>query len=317
MKPFFIFIIAFLWATSVYAQDLIVLRDGNIIEAKVTEITPTEIKYKRSNNLNGPTIVIDKADVLSIRYENRSVEIINPLPTARRQEQEPRQITPTTQGGQQSTQTGQQNSQTGQQGGQVYRPGSSGASNSSGQRRAPIKPQTALDPDDLTVAINANPAGLLLYGSSVCLELGKGKFNFELNLIIPAGLASGFTGGFGALTTFNRFWHKPNGGFYLGGGIGYIFQKNYYEYVFDGLINSSFMSGNLNSHLLTVGLNLGYKFVLESGLYFRTGACIGGGVDFGAMDVNSIISIIPFFNIPSVSVVRFYAKPDLTIGYCF
>jgi hypothetical protein len=266
MKPFFDFLIVCLWASYIYAQDLIVLRDGNIIEAKVTEITPTEIKYKRSNNLNGPTIVIYKDDVLSIRYENRTVEIINPLPTARRQEQEPRQITPTTQGGQQNN-----------QGTQVYRPGNSGAGNSSGQRRTPPKPQTALDPDELTVAINANPAGLLLYGSSVCLELGKGKFNFELNLIIPAGLVSGFSGGFGALTTFNRFWHKPNGGFYLGEGIEYIIQNNYYEYVFDGLINSIFMSGNLNSHLLTAGLNLGYKFVLESGLYFRTGACIGGG----------------------------------------
>jgi hypothetical protein len=284
----------------VYAQDLIVLRDGNIIEAKVTEISPSEIKYKRSSNLNGPTIVILKDDVLSIRYENRSVEIINPLPTARRPE-ENQQITPTTPAGQQGNQN---------------RPNTA-----TGQRRPPAKPQTALDPNELTVAINANPAGLLTFGPSVCLELGKGKFNFELNLIIPSALVSGFTGGFGGLATFNGFWHKPNGGFYLGGGIGYIFQKNYYDgYVYDGTgfngdnFYSMYRAGYFNSHLLTWGLNLGYKFVLSSGLYFRTGAFLGAGFDFGA---RNIIKEFASDGWKYHSRWRFYAKPDLTIGYVF
>lgn len=80
-----ILIIAFVlfgWSVfSANAQDLIVLRDGNVIEAKVTEITPTEIKYKRFNNLNGPVIVISKTDVLSIRYENKTTEVINQSPS--------------------------------------------------------------------------------------------------------------------------------------------------------------------------------------------------------------------------------------------
>lgn len=62
---------------NVNAQDLVILKDGSVIEAKVTEITPTEIKYKRFNHLTGPVIVISKADVLSIRYENGTTEIIN------------------------------------------------------------------------------------------------------------------------------------------------------------------------------------------------------------------------------------------------
>jgi hypothetical protein len=64
------------------AQDLIILRDGNVIEAKVTEISPTEIRYKRADNLNGPTIVILRNTVLSIRYENGIVEVINASPSA-------------------------------------------------------------------------------------------------------------------------------------------------------------------------------------------------------------------------------------------
>jgi len=67
---------------SANAQDLIILRDGNVIEAKVIEISQTEIRYLRFNHLDGPVIVISRGDVLSIRYENMTVEIINPSPSA-------------------------------------------------------------------------------------------------------------------------------------------------------------------------------------------------------------------------------------------
>jgi len=79
MKHFFILAIVLFFAggiISVNAQDLIILRNGNIIEAKVMEISPTEIRYKRLNNLNGPMIVIPADSVLSIRYENGITEVI-------------------------------------------------------------------------------------------------------------------------------------------------------------------------------------------------------------------------------------------------
>ena len=62
---------------SVNAQDLIILKNGNTIEAKVLEISPTEIRYKRFDHQDGPTVVIMAVDVLSIRYENGRTEIIN------------------------------------------------------------------------------------------------------------------------------------------------------------------------------------------------------------------------------------------------
>jgi len=70
---------------SISAQDLIILRDGNIIEARVTEISQTGISYKRFNHLDGPVIIIARGDVLSIRYENKTVELINPVPVTRQQ----------------------------------------------------------------------------------------------------------------------------------------------------------------------------------------------------------------------------------------
>jgi hypothetical protein len=67
-------------AFCVKAQDLIILRDGNVIESKVMEISVSEIRYKRFDHLDGPMIVIARADVLSIRYENGKNEIMNTAP---------------------------------------------------------------------------------------------------------------------------------------------------------------------------------------------------------------------------------------------
>jgi hypothetical protein len=64
------------------AQDLIALHDGNVIRAQVTEISPTEIRYRRFDHLDGPVLVIPAANVLSIRFETGRVEIITPIPPA-------------------------------------------------------------------------------------------------------------------------------------------------------------------------------------------------------------------------------------------
>jgi hypothetical protein len=45
----------------------IVMKDGDIIEANVLQITPTEIKYKRCGKPNDPELVIYKKDVLSVK----------------------------------------------------------------------------------------------------------------------------------------------------------------------------------------------------------------------------------------------------------
>ena len=80
MKQFYFFASVFLFAGglfSVNAQDLIVLKNGNMIEAKVMEIAPSEIRYKRFDHLDGPTIVVSSNDVLSVRYENGKLEIFS------------------------------------------------------------------------------------------------------------------------------------------------------------------------------------------------------------------------------------------------
>lgn len=57
-------------ATSVFAQDVIVKKDGSTILSKVVEIGTEEVKYKKHSNQNGPTYTIQKAEIQAINYEN-------------------------------------------------------------------------------------------------------------------------------------------------------------------------------------------------------------------------------------------------------
>jgi hypothetical protein len=235
MKSFCIFTVVFLFLgiCSIAAQDLIVLRDGNMIEAKVIEISPTEIRYKRSDNLEGPTIIIPADRVLSIKYKNGAQEIIN-------------------------------------------------ADTNTGQKNKPVDTTPAMDPDKFIFAMSANLGissafaakfgGEFLFVPSVCLEFGKGHFNSEVHIFMSGGLV-----------TFNYFWPNRVGGFYLGGGCGGGGWENLAadEY---GLL------------FPTVGLNIGWKFVTQSGVYFRTGTYLG---------------VIYYYGL------GVYIRPDLAIGYCF
>lgn len=60
---------------TVYAQDVITKRTGEKIEAKVLEISTTEIKYKRYSNLEGPTYIVPKAEILLIQYADKTNEV--------------------------------------------------------------------------------------------------------------------------------------------------------------------------------------------------------------------------------------------------
>ena len=55
-------------------KDIIVLNSRDTIKAKILEVSPTEVKYKKLNYLNGPTFVIYKSDISTITYGNGDVE---------------------------------------------------------------------------------------------------------------------------------------------------------------------------------------------------------------------------------------------------
>lgn len=66
------------------AQDIIVRKTGEEIKAKVEQVSDTEIKYRKAENLNGPLYSVAKADVFMIKYENGTRDVFGnqPVPAA-------------------------------------------------------------------------------------------------------------------------------------------------------------------------------------------------------------------------------------------
>ena len=59
-----------------FSQDVITPVLGNDIQAKVIEVTKTDIAYKKWDNPNGPTLIIAKSDVLVISYADGKKEVL-------------------------------------------------------------------------------------------------------------------------------------------------------------------------------------------------------------------------------------------------
>ncbi|MFA5781370.1 MAG: CsgG/HfaB family protein [Bacteroidales bacterium] len=59
------------------AQDIIMLKTGDEIKTKVIEVTSDQVKYKRYDNLNGPTYSYGKGEVFKITYESGKTEVMS------------------------------------------------------------------------------------------------------------------------------------------------------------------------------------------------------------------------------------------------
>lgn len=62
-------------STTAIAQDVIIFKNGEEKNVKVIEILPTEIKYKKFENLDGPLYAEEKAKIFMIRYENGQKDV--------------------------------------------------------------------------------------------------------------------------------------------------------------------------------------------------------------------------------------------------
>gem|GEM_PF-2554378 len=60
---------------SAYTQDKIRTTSGETINAKVTEVSKDEVKYKKSSNPDGPVYVLRKQEISSIVYQNGEKEV--------------------------------------------------------------------------------------------------------------------------------------------------------------------------------------------------------------------------------------------------
>ena len=77
MKRIIIFLNLIIYVTLLNAQDIIITKDSKRIEAKITEINTTTIKYKKWNYQDGPDIYENKNNIAVIMWGNGEVEVFN------------------------------------------------------------------------------------------------------------------------------------------------------------------------------------------------------------------------------------------------
>jgi len=81
--------------------DVLLLQNADEIAVKILEIDERNIKYKRCDNVNGPTYSISKSRVALIKYANGTKEVVMPEPNYKVAEQDkppkpemPRKVNP-------------------------------------------------------------------------------------------------------------------------------------------------------------------------------------------------------------------------------
>lgn len=75
MKKLLLPALLMLVGLSLSAQDVIVRRNGQSVEARITEVNPDNVRYKRFDNPDGPTFTILISDIQSITYENGTTDV--------------------------------------------------------------------------------------------------------------------------------------------------------------------------------------------------------------------------------------------------
>ena len=74
MKKTLTLTVALLATFNLFAQDIIITSDAKRIEAKILEVSSSEIKYKEFNNLEGPTFILTNDELNTVIYQNGTVK---------------------------------------------------------------------------------------------------------------------------------------------------------------------------------------------------------------------------------------------------
>ena len=75
MKKLFVFMFMLFTASTIFAQDVITLSNGETINGQVAEVGINEVKYYKSSNLQGPVYIAAKSEVRQIIYANGSKDV--------------------------------------------------------------------------------------------------------------------------------------------------------------------------------------------------------------------------------------------------
>jgi len=75
MKTFLL--LSLLISATLSAQDIITLKNGEEIKAKVTAVNPNDIQYRKFNDNDGPLYTKYKSEVFMIKYANGSKDVFS------------------------------------------------------------------------------------------------------------------------------------------------------------------------------------------------------------------------------------------------
>lgn len=77
MKKLLSFATCLLVSSFIWSQDVLTLHNGEEVNVKVVEISATELKYKKFENVDGPIYSMGLKNVFMIVYENGTKDIFN------------------------------------------------------------------------------------------------------------------------------------------------------------------------------------------------------------------------------------------------
>ncbi|MDI1356241.1 MAG: hypothetical protein PSX36_15090 [bacterium] len=69
-----------LLANLLSAQDVILMKDGSEVQAKIIEINDLDVKYKKADYTTGPTYSARKTAIFYVKYENGTKDVFNEQP---------------------------------------------------------------------------------------------------------------------------------------------------------------------------------------------------------------------------------------------
>jgi hypothetical protein len=223
-------------ASFLFAQDMIVLKNGDEIKAKVLEITPTTIEYKKFDDPNGPTISIPKTEVRMVKYENGTKDLLEGKSSSSKRKRR--------------------------------------SGEHSGERSADSKPnRVGFYVDPLGFLEFGPMVGAEITIRSRFLIDASLRF-FPLGVLSYVTEATGNDGrpnriaGLGISGAFKYFVPSRAGGFYVGGALEYSWWTSYFA---QGTASEWQRDRVALMPLATVG----YKFRFKSGFFITTGGFLG------------------------------------------
>jgi len=80
MKYFFLLFT--LICATLSAQDIITLKNGEEIKAKVTAVNPNDVQYRKFNDKDGPLYTKYKSEIFMIKYANGSKDVFSATPSS-------------------------------------------------------------------------------------------------------------------------------------------------------------------------------------------------------------------------------------------